>query len=204
MVDVGMPSDLDGVLIYSFDLKSMKRTRKNKKTAAQLAQQKRFALAVSFLSPLKEIIAEGFKAVARRKKRFVYPFNLAMSQVLRVAITDTSGEPTIDPEKVWLSDGNLPGLIVKDILKENARLTVHFVNRSDFSSWDDHVKMIAYQVDEGVAIRSRELALRHQERVVIDIPPSLLERPLLLYLTCHDRDGIKYARSQYLGKYEFN
>ena len=178
-----------------------RRIRKNKKTVAQLAQQQRFALAVSFLSPLKEIIIEGFKFVAKRKKRMIYPFNLAMSQVLKMAITDPFGVPTIDPEKAWLSDGNLPGVLVTDITSANARLDVDYVSNSTFGCWDDRIKLIVYQMQEGVALRSQIQALRRDGTVRIEIPENLLEKEILLYLLCHDRDGLRYARSQYLGTY---
>lgn len=182
----------------------MKKNRKNKKTPAQLAQQRRFALAVSFLRPLKAIIDEGFRFVAKRKKRFIYPFNLAMSQVLKVAIADISGGPSLDPEKAWLSDGNLPGVIVTDMVEEPRRILVQYVSGGTFGAWDDHVKLIAYQVQEGVAIRSKSIALRSEKKAILDIPEALLGKELLLYILCHDRDGLRYARSQYLGTYQIH
>ncbi|WP_454881492.1 DUF6266 family protein [Sphingobacterium detergens] len=182
----------------------MKKIRKNKKTPAQLAQQRRFALAVSFLSPLKDIIDEGFKFVAKRKKRFIYPFNLAMSQVLKVAISDISGVPSLDPEKAWLSDGNLPSVSVGDVTHENSRLTVQYFGEATFGSWDDRVRLIAYQVEEGVALGSQVPALRRDNVVTIEIPENLLGKDILLYLLCHERDGLRYARSQYLGTYQIN
>ncbi len=197
-----MPSAMDGIPFISKYI--MKKNRKNKKTPAQLAQQKRFALAVSFLRPLKEIIDEGFRFVAKRKKRFVYPFNLAMSQVLKVAISDQAGVPSLDPQKAWLSDGNLPGLLVLDVTIEGSRIRVSYTSFASFCAWDDHVRLIAYQVKEGVAIRSQSLALRSEKQVSLDIPESLIGKELLLYILCNERDGLKYARSQYLGTYQIN
>lgn len=182
----------------------MKKAKKYKRTAAQLAQQKRFALAISFLSPLKSILVDGYKFVARRRKRPIYPFNLAMSRILRLAIVDEMDGPHVDPEKVWLSDGTLPGVLVSDIEKEAGRIIVRYNSFASFCSWDDHVRLIAYQVEEGVATRSQLLALRSESQVSLDIPPSLLGKELLLYIVCCERDGVKYARSQYLGTYQIN
>ncbi len=179
----------------------MKKKSNKKRSAAQLDQQKRFALAMSFLSPLKSILADGYKFLAKRKKRLIYPFNLALSHVLNMAIAEEEEGPFVDPEKVWLSDGTLPGVLVSDIVEETGRILVSYDSFSSFCAWDDHVKLIAYQVKEGVAIRSQRLALRSEKQVALDIPPSLLGKELLLYIVCCERDGIKYARSQYLGTY---
>jgi len=182
----------------------MKKKSNRKRSDAQLAQQKRFALAMSFLLPLKSILADGYKFVAKRKKKLIYPFNLALSHVLSMGIAEGEEGPYVDPEKVRLSDGTLPGVLVSDIVEETSRILVSYDSFSSFCAWDDHVKLIAYQMKEGVAIRSQNLALRSEKQAFLDVPNSLLGKELLLYILCSDRDGLKYARSQYLGTYQIN
>ncbi|ULT23565.1 DUF6266 family protein [Sphingobacterium sp. E70] len=126
-----------------------------------------------------------------------------MSQVLKVAITELSGVLSLDPEKAWLSDGNLPGVLVTDMQQLAGTITVQYFGDTGFDRcWDDRVKLIAYQAEEWVAVESAVSALRHEAKVSITIPVNLWEKDLLLYILCHERDGLRYSRSKYLGTYQ--
>ena len=76
---------------------------KNPRTAKQMAQRDKFALALSFIRPIQSFIKVGFKAYAVHQSEF----NAAMSYTLKNVIKGTYPNFTIDYAQAMVSRRSL-------------------------------------------------------------------------------------------------
>ncbi|MBL1407653.1 DUF6266 family protein [Sphingobacterium faecale] len=174
-----------------------------KKASAEVHRiRTKFVLGNRFLAPLGPIVSKGFGMKAQQGKRKGWtPRNFALSHLLRFAVIGSYPDLRIDPAKVLLSDGNIE--VPQDVGLESAdqRLIVSFdTSRLTDFNHDDRVILVAYQIEDGVAIANTEQALRRDGRVELDVPEYLWQRELHLYLLLCDRAGTDYSRSMYLGE----
>jgi hypothetical protein len=89
-------------------IRSLSSYTKRKPTALTLINRGRMAAVSKFLSPLKRVIAFGYRNVVQDGNR-VGTFQMAQSQVFKQALAYGEGAvPYVDPEKVFLFRGELP------------------------------------------------------------------------------------------------
>lgn len=162
-----------------------------------------FALANRFLGPLGPIIRAGFgkKAQAIRRKRII-PRNLAIAHLMRYAITGQYPDYGIDPGAVLLSDGPILPVDHIEVQISGGMFTAVFAAQEvSEHNHDDRVRLVGYQVEDGIAIQSTVPAKRTDGQVSLTVPDHLHGKPLLIYLLVCDRHEECYSRSSYLGEF---
>lgn len=178
-------------------VKNKAKTSTKPKTEKQLAQQARFALAVQFLRPIKELLNIGFK----QHHRAATGFNMAVKYILQHAIIGQYPEYTIDYQNVQFSQGSWGRAEVVKLMPGAAFLTViWYGNQYRFSSYgDDQVNILIYEPVSNEYVKGPADVLRMQEACIIAIPPRLCGKPLHTYLFCVSSDG-KVSDTTYAGE----
>ena len=97
-------------------MRSLPRKSKRPPTEAQKAQRSKLSLAISFLSPVSELINIGFRNDTMKKSGF----NTATSYLLQECITGNYPDFSIDFSKVLISSGNLTGAWNTTLASESA------------------------------------------------------------------------------------
>lgn len=181
----------------------MKRIDKSKLTQAQLCQRRKFAVISGFLAPLRNIVNDGFKSIVRKKRGTVYPMNVAMSQALKHAIVGDWPDYRVDPERIWLSDGGVANVSVTEVLAGRHGIEISYdAGTSRVHSWDDQVLAVAYCPERGAAFTNDRPAIRSDGKVMVPVPSHMRGAELLVYVMCREREGQRYSRSTYLGRFK--
>ncbi len=168
------------------------------RTEKQDAVQVKFKLACQFLAPLIVFVREGWrKRVVKGKKS--RPYNVAMSHLIRNAITGVYPDLSIDYGKVLISDGPLVQVSGCSYVRYEDRIELRF-EQSQHDNADDLVTLIAYQVGEYEAACNQRNATRADGQVILHLPEHLKREPLLLYVIICDRNRKVFGRSLYLGE----
>ncbi|QIH35489.1 DUF6266 family protein [Sphingobacterium sp. DR205] len=176
----------------------MKRNSQ-KTSVGQLIMQRKFCLANEFLSPLAKIIQEGFAHRAKQGKRLT-PRNLALGHAIKYAIKGEFPNFHIDPALVLLSDGPIREITILKVRRMGSSVSVNFDGGAlTKMNHDDEIQLIAYHLEDRVAIRSHRTVNRSMKLISLSLPDYLLDAQLYLYILVCDRDGVCYARSQYAG-----
>jgi len=93
-------------------IRSLPRPRDpNKLTPAQLAQQRKFAMAVGFTKTIGPLLHASFPQYAIK----MTGKNCALSWILKQAITGTAPEFTLDYPRILISRGDLPSAVDADV-----------------------------------------------------------------------------------------
>lgn len=127
-------------------LRSLPKPSKKPATANQIAHRAKFALAIEFLSPLREIISIGFNDLGNKK---MTAFNKATNELLK-KIEGTYPEFTVPYDKVKFSKGSLGN--IDAVIGESGDGETEFRWSSRIvrtaAHPDDVVHIILYQEEE--------------------------------------------------------
>ena len=163
-----------------------------------LASRMRFKLARLFLAPLNLLLQKGFSGGRNGKT----PLGRAMSHLLLNAVEGDYPDILVNPAKAKLSDGLLPTVTMRKVIREGAAVMLSWEkghNPDLGASWDDVLIFCAYDIAGASAAINEEGVIRQDGRLTMELPSGLHGRPVHLYLVVHDRDGVSYSSSVYLG-----
>jgi len=187
-------------------MRSLPKPSKKPATPRQLAQQAKFALAVSFLQPMKWLLNVGFNDKLRGKNTgYNRGFQLFMAQ----AITGDYPDFEIDFEKVALSHGSMDKLIGLTLSSDAANtLSLTWVDFSDeptdgeeeekSSYHDDQVYVLLYNRTEQLFTTNRK-AIRQDEGLQLELPAIFAGHEFHVWVFARHREHSGQSSSQYAG-----
>lgn len=179
--------------------KRPKRRSRNSATERQLEQRERFALAVKFLTPMKEVVGAHFGRPLKSKSRF----NLAVSyNVVYGIIPVLGGGFTLDYPRVMISKGDLRGMESGAVTPlVGSVLQLDWTDNSGQGSAKDTDVMVAvmYSPDQELYQLFNPAALRGDASVSLTMPAYFSGKEVHVW-TAMVSDDLKVASvSSYLG-----
>jgi len=157
------------------------------KSEKQLAQQAKFALAVRFLHPVKELLNIGF----RQQHRPATGYNMAIKHTLEQSIIGQYPNYVIDYSKVQYSNGlwrRPEGL--KLISGTGCLVIIWHGDGYRFNSFeDDQVHVLIYEPDTNTYLQGPDGVQRMQEAAIIEIPEQFKGKILHTFLFCVSWNG---------------
>ena len=179
-------------------LRSLPKPSSKPATPLQLAQRAKFALAVSFLSTIKDVLNIGFGDAKRGRNT---GYNEAVSSMLGKAITGSYPDFEIDYEKVEISRGSLLGLIGLS-MAESAPMEIT-ISWQDFSNRfnafdDDDVIAVLYNESKQLFMVYEEVQ-RQDSAINIILPEIFSGDEVVAWVFLVKRDGDTTSDSQYAG-----
>ena len=170
---------------------------KNPRTAKQMAQRDKFALALSFIRPIQSFIKVGFKTYAVHQSEF----NAAMSYTLKNAIKGTYPSFTIDYAQAMVSRGSLAKPL--NIQKQNNdnEIAVSWQDNSGTANAldTDFAMLMAYNADKGEAVYDMTSTCRGDEGSSLRYPSDWVGDTVHVYLAFVSEDGTLVSDSEYVG-----
>lgn len=170
---------------------------KNPRTAKQMAQRDKFALALSFIRPIQSFIKVGFKTYAVHQSEF----NAAMSYTLKNAIKGTYPSFTIDYAQAMVSRGSLAKPL--NIQKQNNdnEIAVSWQDNSGTANAldTDFAMIMAYNADKQEAVYDMTSTCRGDEGSSLRYPSDWVGDTVHVYLAFVSEDGTLVSDSDYVG-----
>jgi len=179
-------------------LRSLPKPSKKPATEKQLAQRRRFALAVSFMQPIKDVLNIGYSD-ARLSK--VTGYNRAVKGMLESGITGVYPDLEIDYPNLMISKGSLEGLAGLSFTETApGEISVDWQPRTNsFNAFiDDDVLVLLHNKSRGT-FNVFESATREDSSVPIEVPTEFSGEELVAWVFLVKRDGKSTSNSQYAG-----
>ena len=176
------------------------RPRKSSKpaSATQLAQRVKFATAIQFLTPVKVIIDLYYGSPAGIKSRF----NLAVSHLMKMAISVTDLVATIDYSQVMYAKGTL-------LSAQNLECTLKPQAKIDFTWIDNSTQAAAKATDQLLVVVVENdtvdyqiffnAGVRSAATATVTLPTYLVGLKVNVYGFMVSQDGKINSTSQFLG-----
>jgi hypothetical protein len=170
---------------------------KNPRTAKQMAQRDKFALALSFVRPIQSFIKIGFKTYATRQTAF----NAAMSYTLKNVIKGTYPSFTIDYTQAKVSRGSLAKPLNIQKQNNNNEIAVSWNDNSGTANAldTDFAMIMAYNAEKKEAVYDIATACRGDEGASLQYPSDWVGDTVHIYLAFVSEDGTLVSDSDYVG-----
>ncbi|MCS3552365.1 MULTISPECIES: DUF6266 family protein [unclassified Sphingobacterium] len=180
-------------------VKSLPKITGKKATVGQMEQRTKFALAVAFLSPIKDVLNLGYSDKLQGKAT---GYNKALQFLLNNGITGTYPSLEIDYSKVVISKGALSNLMGVEWAEINAgELKISWspeINKFNAFA-DDSVVLLMYNKTKNF-FSIMESATRLDASLSLPLPVSYTGDTLEGWIFTGHRDGVKTSLSYYLGE----
>jgi len=168
-------------------------------TEKQLAQRARFGLAVSFLSPIKDVLNLGYSDRTQTKST---GYNKALQHLLNHGVVGSYPDFELDYAAVSVSRGSLNNLMGAHWQESAPRvITMTWeteVNR--FNAFvDDAVILLMYNIDKAF-FSILESGTRGDGSIDVTMPEAYTGDRIVGWVFTGHRDGIKTSSSYYLGE----
>jgi hypothetical protein len=170
------------------------RAPSDPKTTKQVAQRTKFAFANSSLSCFRNLFKETFNS-----KRGM---NMGISNALKKAISGESPDFVIDYPKLTFSVGSVNQALLVTANVANNTVTLNWdIVIASLSKMDDKVSFIFFNEDTLLSIHMKDLCLRGDKTVTIELPEVWKNSTVCcwLYLSATDNNQItNYSESQFV------
>ncbi|AIM37958.1 hypothetical protein KO02_15615 [Sphingobacterium sp. ML3W] len=180
-------------------VRSLPKITGKKATDGQIAQRAKFALAVAFLSPIKDLLNLGYSDKSLGKAT---GYNKALQALLNSGISGTYPALAIDYAKVVISKGGLSNLMGVSWY-ENAPGELELTWTPDTNKFnafdDDSVVLLMYNRTKNF-FSILESATRVDAMLSLSLPLSYAGDTLEGWIFTGHRDGVKTSLSYYLGE----
>jgi len=188
-------------------MRSLPKPSKKPATPAQLAQQAKFALGVSFLQPMKWILNIGFNDKKRGRST---GYNRGLQLFITEAITGAYPDFEIDFPQVSISKGDMDKLLGVTATSDTPNtLSLAWVDHSEEDATteegevlgayaDDQVFVLLYNATEQMFTTSRS-ATRQAEGLILELPAVFAGHEFHVWAFARHRDGSRLSSSQYAG-----
>lgn len=178
------------------------RPRKSSKppTAKQLEARAKLAMAMDFLTPLREIVYLGFSNKTNERNK-TGSLNRAVSHLTRYAIVGQYPDIAINPAEVRLSQGGLSRLLgatISSYTDGQLRVSWNTGAPQSLAFGDDRVFVLAYQESTKHLLVGE--SHRHTGSASVDISAEPTGSEWLVYAFVAERNLARFSDSQFLGK----
>lgn len=184
-------------------VRSLPKPSKKPATADQLAQRARFGLAVSFLSPITDLLNLGFSDKQLGKST---GYNKALQHLINNGIMGDYPEYGINYEAVVVARGslaNLMGIAWEETTPKNVEVSwVPEINRFN-AFMDDSVILLFYNIEKSF-FSVMESATREDGSLMFTLPDAYEGDHIVGWVFAGHRDGVKTSSSYYLGEIEIS
>ena len=167
-------------------------------TAAQLAQQLKFGLAIRFVKSISGLVSVGFNNLAKKQTGA----NSAVSYILKNAIGGTYPTFSIVYADVLISRGDLPNVLAPSVTMEDAsQLVFNWTDNSGvgIAKPGDRVILAAYCPATDQCIYTTGSAARSALTDALNLA-SFSGQAVHTYIGCISEDGRNIASSNYTGE----
>ena len=205
----GPPSGKFGSVIGSswrgiYYIKGLQKISKKAPSPLQIQQQKKFAFAVKFLRPVKELLDMGFSLV---NPGGATGYNMAISHMVQNCIKGSHPDFEIDYSSVvFCTKGKLsvPETVTTELDDMNLKLNWS-ADRNIYSSPTDKVELLIYQPGSGDFQIAPDGITRGDGGMEIGLDPWYEGDTVhvYMYLVAYRYDHKKWSNSVYLGAVKF-
>jgi len=178
-------------------IKGLPKISSKPKTLKQLEQQAKFAAAIRFLQPVKDLLNIGF---GRQKQGKASGYNMAVKHVLDHAITGAYPDYGIDYSKAMFSKGGIAAPVAPTVTAEAANLVLTWsgdLNPHNAFA-DDEVTVLIFDPVNNLYLSGPSGILRPAGEMTISIPAAYLGNTVHVYMFFMSRGG-KLSNSAYAG-----
>lgn len=188
-------------------MRSLPKPSKKPATPLQLAQRAKFALAVSFLQPMKWILNIGFNDKKRGRST---GYNRGLQLFISEAITGAYPDFEIDFQQVSISKGSMDKLLGVTLTSDIPyMLSLAWMDHSEDdvpteegeeqgAYADDQVFVLLYNATERLFTTNR-MATRQAEGLSLELPEVFAGHEFHVWAFARHRDGSRLSSSQYVG-----
>lgn len=165
----------------------------------QLAQRAKFALAVSFLSPIKDLLNLGYSDALQGRST---GYNKALQHLLANGIMGDYPNQTLDYEAVVIAKGGLSNLMGVS-WQETATREVSLswtVETNRFNAFSDDVVILLMYNKEKSFFSILESGTRADGSLDLTFPEVYAGDNVVGWVFTGNRDGVKTSGSYYLGE----
>ena len=168
-------------------------------TLKQLDQRLRFATAVRYLAPIKDVLNLGYKGQTANRAT---GYNMGVQYALTNAITGVYPDYEIDHSKIQVSKGTLlkpTGVSLAS--SAAAQLEVSWSAQiNDLNAFaDDQLFIVLYNKDQAFFTIKTDLGARGDAMAVFAVPADFSTQVVEVYLFYINRDNTRRSLSTYSG-----
>jgi len=179
-------------------MRGIPKISKKPKTLKQLEQQAKFAAAVKFIQPVKDLLNVGFGG---QKPGKASGYNLALKHVLENAISGTYPDLSIDYTKAQFAKGSLAAPLGSAVLAEAGELLLSWSpDLNPYNAFiDDEVTVLIFDPVSNIYMSGPIGISRVEGEMTISIPSAYLGNTVHIYMFFMSRQG-KLSNSAYVGE----
>lgn len=170
-------------------------------TAAQLAQQLKFALATGFVSKLSRLVGIGYQSYNSTN---MTASNAATQHVLTDAITGVYPDYQIDYTKVAISQGQLLGVDKPTAVLADGDVTVTWIRsnwQSEYGKDTDRLIAVFHDTTIKKNLILEGAITRSNLTFTVSFPYAFIGHPVHGWMFFISADGKHVSDSQYLGQF---
>jgi len=178
-------------------MRSLPTKFKDPRSELQLIQRSKFAVTITFLQPMTELLRTGWKFYSNRKS----PFNAAMAYTIAKAVTGAYPDYSINPAKVLISRGSLASPVNAAATAASGAINFQWDDNSGSASarQTDKALLAVLNPAKGDAVLFTAGAARSDTAQSVTIPADWSGDSVEAYLGFISQDGREIANSVYLG-----
>ncbi|MDF3079289.1 MAG: hypothetical protein K0S09_3178 [Sphingobacteriaceae bacterium] len=179
-------------------MKSLPKPSSKQPTDGQLEQRVKLALSVGFLKPLSVLLAKTFKKATVNNTGF----NVALSLLIKNAITGTYPDYEIDYSKVLMSLGNLTGpwnAAVSSTTASEVSLAWTDNSGSNNALATDKAVLVVYNPVKNQYVFTMDAAARAAAAETLLLPAEFSGDTVHTWMAFVSADGKNFSTSVYLG-----
>jgi len=180
-------------------MRSLPLKVKNPRTEPQMNQRSKFALSLSYLKPMTELLRVGWKLYAYKQSAF----NAATSYMIANAIKGNYPNYSIDPTKVLISRGALTPAVNAMAIPVSGAINFEWDDNSGLSSAKptDKALLAVVNTNKSEAVFNAAGAQRSETAQSLSMPANWTDDSVEVYMGFVSEDGREVANSVYLGSF---
>lgn len=182
-------------------VRSLARVTSKKASPDQLAQRAKFAMAVAFLSPIKDLLNLGYSDQLLGKST---GYNKALQQALSYAVIGEHPDLELDYAAIVVARGSLSNLMGVYWEETDAReIRVSWYPQTNkFNAYEDDSVIFLIYNKEKTFFSIVESGVRADGSLELTLPEVYAGDHIVGWVFTGHRDGVKTSTSTYLGEIE--
>lgn len=166
---------------------------KNPRTKEQQAQRSKFTVALGFLKAVNPFIRIGYRNYAQGRSAY----NVAMSYLMKRAVTEQGEEAVINFERAMVSIGFLMPAAGASCTCHEAAANFRWEDNSHCGNADstDTAMLLVYNKEKEEAVYQTDAGTRADGQALLPLPRNWKDDTLVPYLSFCTADGEEVANS---------
>ncbi len=179
-------------------IRTKPRKSKTKATESQLKQRSKFKLVSNFLQPLNFFLGRYFGVAQEFKSKA----NLALAYHLKEAVDETDNGIAIKLDKVVLSKGVLPSVVMETATIENGLLILAWTTPEKISlgKGTDLLTVVVYGKNTNLTVSFHRVVARNANGFSVKLPPELAEDDCFVWCFLTDELDKESSTSMFISR----